>query len=545
MTSFLNLQLRTKLFVLFGFVIALFGVAFWNAFKTTGDLVKTQERVQNKQLDAVAFARNDSNRNESRVAMLMLLATTEDEVEERRAAVAKIRELSVDSKRIRQEVQDRNIDDPWMNPRMQQYQALSEIYAAKREEVIAHALAGRLAQARQISLGEQEERFTKLRVMASEMFERMKEEAQAALVTSREAAEKARRIYVAAGLMVMAIGGLAVWALGHTISKPLREVVAAAQRISTGDLRATVALGDRKDEVGQLAQAFHRMVENLRSMQREVQEGVNVLATSASEIFTATAEIAAGATETATAVSQTTATAEEVKQTAQVSAQKAGNVADIAQRAAQSAQTGRKAIDESIAGMQHIREQMELIAETVVRLSEQSQAIGEIIASVNDLAEQSNLLAVNASIEAAKAGEHGKGFGVVAHEIRNLATQSKESTAQIRTILNDIQRATTATVMAAEQGSKAVDVGVKQVNQSGDAIRTLAESIVAAAQAATQITASTQEQLIGIDQVAIAIQNILQASKQNATATQQAETGAKNLNLLGQNLKAVAQKFTL
>jgi len=234
-----------------------------------------------------------------------------------------------------------------------------------------------------------------------------------------------------------------------------------------------------------------------------------------------------------------------VKQTAQVSAQKAGNVADIAQRAAQSAQSGRKAIDESVNGMNHVREQMELIAETVVRLSEQSQAIGEIIASVNDLAEQSNLLAVNASIEAAKAGEHGRGFAVVAQEIRNLANQSKESTAQIRTILNDIQRATTATVMAAEQGSKAVDTGVRQVNQSGEAIRSLAESIVAAAQAATQITASTQEQLIGIDQVTIAIQNILQASKQNATGSQQAEAGAKTLNQLGQNLKALVQKFAV
>jgi methyl-accepting chemotaxis protein len=287
------------------------------------------------------------------------------------------------------------------------------------------------------------------------------------------------------------------------------------------------------------------MLDTFRTVHAEIQEGVNVLASSASEISTATAEMAASATETATAVSQTTTTVEEVKQTAQVSAQKAGHVADVAQRAAQSAQVGRRAVDESIDGMKHIREQMELIADTIVRLSEQSQAIGEIITSVNDLAEQSNLLAVNASIEAAKAGEHGRGFAVVAHEIRSLANQSKESTAQVRAILNDIQKATTAAVMAAEQGSKAVDQGVRQANQSGEAIRSLTDTIITAAQAATQITASSQQQLIGVDQVAVAMQNILQASRQNASGTQQAEAGARSLSELGQKLKTVASRFTI
>ena len=134
---------------------------------------------------------------------------------------------------------------------------------------------------------------------------------------------------------------------------------------------------------------------------------------------------------------------------------------------------------------------------------------------------------------------------MVAQEIRSLASQSKEATSQVRTILNDIQKATTAAVMAAEQGSKAVDVGVRQVNQSGETIRALAETIVTAAQAATQITASSQQQLIGVDQVAGAMQNILQASRQNASGTQQAEAGARNLNELGQKLKTLAGRFTV
>lgn len=544
MKPFLHLPLRAKLFVLFAVVLALFGAALWSCYQAINGLVASQELARQRQGDTLSFAQMDANRTETRLIMLMLLSEAPD-AQQRQAHALRIRQLTAENAELQRTLRAQYRSDTWMNSRLEQYESLVSIYSRVREEVMEQALAGRIDDARRVSLGEQDQRFNTLRQLGEEMFARVQGEADRALEESRANARAAKQLAILIGLVAALAGLIAVWGLGEVISKPLREVVAAAERIAAGDLRGSIEVGDRSDEIGALGRAFQRMTESLRSMQREVQEGVNVLATSASEIFTATAQIASGAAETATAVSQTTTVADEVKQTAQVSAQKAGNVADIAQRAAQSAQSGRKAIDESITGMRHIREQMEVIAETVVRLSEQSQAIGEIIASVNDLAEQSNLLAVNASIEAAKAGEHGRGFAVVAHEIRNLATQSKESTAQVRTILNDIQRATTATVMAAEQGSKAVDAGVKQVNQSGDAIRLLAESIVSAAQAATQISASAQEQLIGIDQVTLAIQNILQASKQNASATQQAETGAKNLNQLGQNLRAVAQRFSV
>ncbi len=180
--------------------------------------------------------------------------------------------------------------------------------------------------------------------------------------------------------------------------------------------------------------------------------------------------------------------------------------------------------------------QLKLLAESIVRLSEQSQAIGEIIATVNDLAEQSNLLAVNAAIEAARAGEQGKGFAVVAQEVKSLAEQSKQATAQVRTILGEIQKATGAAVLATEQGSKAVEAGLKQSGEAGESIRQLAESVTEAAQAATQIAASSQQQMVGMDQVALAMENIRQASLQNVSGTKQAETAAHNLHELGRKL---------
>jgi methyl-accepting chemotaxis protein len=276
-----------------------------------------------------------------------------------------------------------------------------------------------------------------------------------------------------------------------------------------------------------------------RVITRELRENISQLSSSSSEILATTTQVASSASETAAAVSETTATVEEVKQTAQHASQKAKYVSDSAQKASNISQAGRKSVEEALHAMHRIREQMGSIAESIVQPSEQSHAIGQIIATVNDLAEQSNLLAVNAAIEAARAGEQGKSFGVVAHEIRSLAEQSKQATGQVRTILGDIQKATNVAVLATEQGHKAVEAGVKQSAETDDAIRLLSASINEASQAATQIAASSHQQMVGMDQVAVAMNNIKEASEQNVAGTRQAEKAAQALHDMGIRLRAL------
>ena len=277
-------------------------------------------------------------------------------------------------------------------------------------------------------------------------------------------------------------------------------------------------------------------------LMQEMQETVSILAASTSDILEAASQVATGSSQTATSVSETTATVEEVKQTALMAADKARNVSESAQRTADISKHGKKSVEESVEAMRHIQSQMESVAESIVRLSEQSQAIGEIIATVNDLAEQSNLLAVNAAIEAAKAGEQGKGFAVVAQEVKSLAGQSKQATTQVRAILGEIQKATNAAVMATEQGSKAVESGVRLSGDVGQSINVLAESIEEAARAATQIAVSAQQQLIGMDQAVGAIKGISLASQQNVDSAGQAKTAAQNLHALGLKLKQMMER---
>jgi len=298
------------------------------------------------------------------------------------------------------------------------------------------------------------------------------------------------------------------------------------------------------NEQQRLAELLEKRTAELTHTAQRVKEAVNVLASSSSEILSATTQVAAGTAETATAISETSTTVEEVRQAAQLSSEKARNVSEKAQHVAQVSQNGRKAVEDTAnIVMRQIRKQMESIAQTIVRLSDQTQSIGGIIASVTDIADQSNLLAVNAAIEAAKAGEQGKGFAVVAQEIRILAEQSKQATAQVRNILSDIQKATGAAVMATEQGSRVVEDGVKQTAMADEAIRVLAETSDEAAQSAMQIVASSQQQVVGMEQIGIAMKNINQAGSETAASMKQAETAAQNLHDLGQKLREIVEQF--
>jgi PAS domain S-box-containing protein len=287
-----------------------------------------------------------------------------------------------------------------------------------------------------------------------------------------------------------------------------------------------------------------REITGRKHTEEQLRESADLLATATMQIMTSLSQLVASTTETATAVTQTAATVDEVKQTAYLARQKAADVSASAQHAVQISQDGSKAVAAATTGMNRIREQLHSIAESVVKLGEQSHTIGDIIATVNDVAEQSNLLAVNAAIEAAKAGEQGKGFAVVAHEVRNLANRSKQATAQVHTILNDIRKASTVAVMVTEQGTKSAETGVHQALEAGESIMALSTSISEAAQVVSQIAASGQQQVIGMDQVAAAIANVKTASTQNADEMKRIESAAQNLNKVGQTLQQLVSQLT-
>ncbi|HET8631278.1 MAG TPA: methyl-accepting chemotaxis protein [Thermomicrobiales bacterium] len=392
-------------------------------------------------------------------------------------------------------------------------------------------------------------------------------------------ANSQRLIAVAIGVALLVAVGLGLL-LSRSIGRGVRQVTAAASGLARGELDQRVDVRSR-DEIGQMADAFRatiaylhglagaadaigrgdlttgvrphssrdvlgvafeRMAVNLRTLVAELQEGSHNLASAGSEILAATSRQAAGTTEQSAAIAQTTATVTEVRASAEQAVQLAETVSEATQQANRVSGDGVSAVREAIDGMADIRQKVQSIAENILALSEQGQQIGEIIAAVNDLADQSNLLALNAAIEAGRAGEHGKGFAVVAQEIRALAEQSKAATAQVRTILSDIQRATNAAVLATEQGTKGVDTGTQLIDQAGRTIDELAEVIEQTAQAAAQIAASVRQHAVGMEQIAAAMGNTNQAATQNLAATRNTQQAAENLNdLAGRFNQLIAQ----
>ncbi len=321
--------------------------------------------------------------------------------------------------------------------------------------------------------------------------------------------------------------------------------LAFVKRVAEGDLTARLTLNGGDDALTILGRNLNGMAERLGELTYQIRQTVSNLSASSTEILAATTQQASAANEQSAAIAQTSTTIDEVRTIVEQAFAKAQAVAEQSQRTRDISRAGQQAVTDAVESMNQIKEKVEGIAENILALSEQTQQIGEIIASVNELASQSNLLALNASVEAARAGEHGKGFAVVALEVRNLAEQSKQATAQVKSILNEIQRATNAAVMATEEGTKGVDAGAHRTGQTGETIQQLARSIAESANAAQQIVASAQQQTTGMEQIALAMQNINQATMQSLASTRQTEKAAQDLAAMARQMEALIARYKL
>ncbi len=338
------------------------------------------------------------------------------------------------------------------------------------------------------------------------------------------------------------------------LESSVSEYMTFVGSIANGDLTKRLQVngnGDHRqhdeasDDLYRLGVHLNTMVGSLSSMARQLREVASSVSAATAEILAATTQQIASTTEQDTAVTQTISTVEEVRMTVKQTAERVQAVADASRQSVTISKAGQQAVADTVDGMKTIRQRVESIAQNILMLSERTQQIGEIIATVNDIADQSKLLALNASIEAARAGEEGRGFAVVAMEVRQLAEQSRDATARVRDILNEIQQATNTAVMVTEEGSKGADTGVTLVERAGEAIRELSATIEDAAQAAIQIAGSTRQQTNGMDQLATAMSAIKQATTQTAASTRQAERSAQDLNDMARQMEQAVARYQL
>jgi methyl-accepting chemotaxis protein len=279
----------------------------------------------------------------------------------------------------------------------------------------------------------------------------------------------------------------------------------------------------------------------VRALTRQIGSAVHHVQSSSTELEAAANQQVSGAKEQSTAMTEITTTISELLATSRQIAESAQRVARIAGDALQAARSGDDAVTRTQETVGGIKRQVDLIVAHMVELGRKSQQIGGILEIINELAEQTNILAINATIEAAGAGEMGKRFAVVADEIRKLADRVGGSTKDIRGLVDDIRAAVNTTVMATEGGSKAVDAGARQFGDLAASFKQIAAIVVTTSEAAKEIELSTKQQASAVEQVNLAIANVSQAARETEASSSQTLQTSSQLTLLSKDLARLIQ----
>ncbi len=278
-----------------------------------------------------------------------------------------------------------------------------------------------------------------------------------------------------------------------------------------------------------------------RSLARQIGSAVGQVESSSAELHAASSQLATGAREQATAMSEVGTTMSELLATSRQIAESAQRVSQIADQTARGARAGSGTVDSAHESIALIRRQMDLVVAHMLELGKKSQQIGTVLDIVSELAEQTNILAINATIEAAGAGEAGRRFAVVADEIRKLADRVAGTTKEIRTLIEDVRSAVNTTVMATETGSKTVDAGAAQFAQVSTSFKEIAGLVGTTTDAAREIELSTKQQASAVEQVNSAIASVAQATHETEASSGQTQQTAGQLATLSKDLLRLVQ----
>lgn len=355
-----------------------------------------------------------------------------------------------------------------------------------------------------------------------------------------------RKLSVAmSGIMVLAVAiCLAlIWLFIRSISRPIVSLARNARLIAEGDLRIEIK-ADSRDEVGQLAESFQLMVNSLKEListladsSSQVSDSSGVMLASAGNMANAADNAASQTITVAVATEEMSATSGDIAQNCQMAA-------ESALRANEAAEHGATVVENTISVMQRIAERVQASAQTVEELGKQSDQIGSIIGTIEDIADQTNLLALNAAIEAARAGEQGRGFAVVADEVRALAERTTRATREIGGMIKSIQKDTKFAVVAMEEGVAEVEQGTHEAARSGDALRNIREEINSVNLQVQQMATAAEEQTATTCEISSNIHQITDVVKKTSDDARQCVSISQQLSTLSTVIKQVVGKFT-
>jgi len=342
--------------------------------------------------------------------------------------------------------------------------------------------------------------------------------------------------------MVLAIG-LGVF-ISRIISVPLQKGVEFAVAVAGGDLTHRLDM-DRKDEIGSLANALNEMSEKLHEIISKMSDTSTTVSSAASQLCANSEQTATGTEEVAAQAGTVATASEEMAATSTQIAQNCSMAAESSQRANGSAVSGASIVRETITVMNRIADRVKDSAKTVESLGSRSDQIGEIIGTIEDIADQTNLLALNAAIEAARAGEQGRGFAVVADEVRALAERTTKATKEIGQMIKAIQSETKGAVGAMEEEVKEVENGTAEAARSGEALQDILDQINAVTMQVNQMATAAEQQTATTTEISSNIQQITEVIQGTARGAEESASAAKQLAKMAEELQNLAGHFRL
>lgn len=392
-----------------------------------------------------------------------------------------------------------------------------------------------------------------------------------------------RNTSIVIGVIALLIGMVVAFGFARSITKPIYQLVAAAKSMAQGDVNTNVRVTSA-DEIGELQQSVHEavdymrtvseaaqriaandltvrveprsekdvlghsfktMIHNLSGMIRQLSDNARELVTAATEIASSSEAMASGAKKQSSQVHQVSAAVEEMSATILESSRNAGDAATTAKGAATTAGSGGQIVSDTIHGMQKIADVVRESSESIAKLAKSADQIGEIISVIDDIADQTNLLALNAAIEAARAGEQGRGFAVVADEVRKLAERTGKATGEIASMIKGIQHETEEAVQTMEAGVQQVDRGKMLADKAGSSLNEIVTMAQRVTEMIGQIAAASEQQSTAAEEISKSIEQINTVTKETASGAEESAAAAEELNRQAEGLQQMVSKFQL